>query len=258
MWEVEAQYNSPEEQAKRLAKRDAELQSARQAEAMAAKAREEEWRKQDEARFAREEEERQAAKRAQEKELEGISENHRRQREVAEAAMRDEQAMLKLEQERQKALAHAKNNPKVEIDETHKEYAYKFEAGMERAIKTFRQRGTGGDALVVKIDHEQDELQLEENLRGTTVEAMAERLEDCNEPRYVLFIHKLTHTDGRTTYPISFIVFMPENVPAHLKVMYTRPIPMITETFKVNKHFTLEDPEDLDLEWLEAKIAGKR
>ena len=42
---------------------------------------------------------------------------------------------------------------------------------MERAIKTFRQRGTGGDALVVKIDHEQDELQLEENLRGTTVDA---------------------------------------------------------------------------------------
>ena len=52
---------------------------------------------------------------------------------------------------------------------------------------------------------------------------MAERFEDCNEPRYLLFIHKQTHTDGRTTYPISFIVFMPENVPAHLKVVYTRP-----------------------------------
>lgn len=257
MWEAEALYNSPEEQAKRLAKRDADMESSRQAEATAAKAREEEWRRQDEARFAREEEEREAMKRAQEKELEFISDNHRKQREAAEAAMKGEQAVLRAEQDRQKAFAHAKNNPKIEIDDSHKEYAYKFEAGMEKVIKTFRQRGTGGDALLVKIDHGKDELQLEENLHGTTVEALAERLEDCNEPRYVLFIHKLTHSDGRTTFPISFIVFMPENVPAHLKMMYTRPIPLMVDTFKVNKHFTIEDPEDLDLEWLEAKIAGK-
>ena len=133
----------------------------------------------------------------------------------------------------------------------------------------------------------------------------------------MLFILKLEHKDGRTTYPISFIVFMPENVPAHLKViharplshltnpyiplhsshpkhpshtlthpshtftpshtlthphtphvshpptytrthpcvpspcaplrpsqmMYTRPIPLMVDTFKVNKHYTLEDPE---------------
>ena len=41
------------------------------------------------------------------------------------------------------------------------------------------------------------------------------------------------------------------------QVMYTRPIPMLLNIFKVNKHFTLEDPEDLDLEWLETRIAGK-
>ena len=36
----------------------------------------------------------------------------------------------------QQAFAHAKNNPKIEIDDSHKEYAYKFEAGMEKVIKT--------------------------------------------------------------------------------------------------------------------------
>ena len=40
-----------------------------------------------------------------------------------------------------------------------------------QVIKTFRQRGTGGDALFVKIDHGKDELQLEDNLHGTTVDA---------------------------------------------------------------------------------------
>tara|TARA_B100000768_G_C11031786_1_gene270423 strand:- start:180 stop:527 length:348 start_codon:yes stop_codon:yes gene_type:complete len=72
-----------------------------------AKAREEEWRKQDEARFAREEEDRDAMKRAQEKELEVISENHRQQRQAAEAAMKAEQAVLRAEQDRQKVPRQA-------------------------------------------------------------------------------------------------------------------------------------------------------
>ena len=55
----------------------------------------------------REEEERDAMKRAQEKELEVISENHRRQREAAEAAMKAEQAVLRAEQDRQKVPRQA-------------------------------------------------------------------------------------------------------------------------------------------------------
>ena len=70
-------------------------------------------------------------------------------------------------------------------------------------------------------------------------------------------IHKRLLGSPEKTFPISFIMFMPEGVPAHFKVMYTRPIPTLCETFKVNKHYTLEDPEDLDVEWLEDRIAGK-
>ena len=32
--------------------------------------------------------------------------------------------------------------------------------------------------------------------------------------------------------------------------MYTRPIVTLCDTFKVNKHFALDDPDDLDEEWL--------
>ena len=31
-------------------------------------------------------------------------------------------------------------------------------------------------------------------------------------------MHKVLHVDGRVTFPIAFIVFLPENVPVHLKV----------------------------------------
>ena len=94
--------------------------------------------------------------------------------------------------------------------------------------------------------------------KGTDLEALAERFEDLSsEPRYLLYIHKQKTSDGRTVFPIVFVVYIPQNVPAHSKVMYTRPIPTLVETFKVNKHFTLEDAEDLDVEWVEHRLAGK-
>ena len=41
---------------------------------------------------------------------------------------------------------------------------------------------------------------------------------------------------------------------AELKVMYSRPLPMLTSLFRVNKPFTLEDAEDLDDDWLNEKL----
>ena len=47
---------------------------------------------------------------------------------------------------------------------------------------------------------------------------------------------------------------MPLQLPVHLKVMYTRPVVNLATTFKVNRHLVLEDPEDLDLEWLNKEL----
>ena len=46
----------------------------------------------------------------------------------------------------------------------------------------------------------------------------------------------------------------PLQLPVHLKVMYTRPVVSLASTFKVNRHLVLEDPEDLDLEWLNKEL----
>lgn len=39
-----------------------------------------------------------------------------------------------------------------------------------------------------------------------------------SEPRYILYMHKVEHDDGRVQYPIAFIVYLPDNVPVNLKV----------------------------------------
>lgn len=114
---------------------------------------------------------------------------------------------------------------------------YKFEEGMEKAVKTFRQRGTGGDALLIKIDHEADLLRIDEQFKGKSVEDMGEYLQEQSQPqcapslaltcrklggdstvappgwrkpgniglkhagaclrRFLLYIHTLKHADGR-------------------------------------------------------------
>ena len=136
------------------------------------------------------------------------------------------------------------------------DFAYAFEPGMEAKIKTFRQRGQGGDAIIMRIDHEQGQLLIHEQCKALAgVEALAEKLEDeASEPRFVLYIHKVAHRDGRVQYPIGFFLYLPDHVPVHLKVLYTRPVVELAESFKVARHFTLDDPEDLTEAWLEEQM----
>ena len=150
-------------------------------------------------------------------------------------------------------MAAAKNAPALK-KQVSDDFAYQFEAGMEAKVKAFRQRGQGGDCIIMRIDHDQGLLLIDEQCKGLpSLEALAEKLEDV-EPRYVLYIHKVAHRDGRVQYPIGFFLYLPDQVPVHMKVLYTRPVVELADAFKVARHFTLEDPEDLTEEWLEEKM----
>lgn len=72
----------------------------------------------------------------------------------------------------------------------------------------------------------------------------------------MLYIHEVAHADGRKQYPICLLLFLPEAVPTHLKVLYTRPVGGLAESIKVARHFTLTDAEDLTAEWLEERLKG--
>ena len=125
---------------------------------------------------------------------------------------------------------------------------------MEKKVKAFRQRGRGGDALLIKIDHDANKIVIDEQHKELpNLDALADKLEDT-DPRYILYIHKVAHSDGRVQYPIAFMVYLPDQLPVHLKVMYTRPVVELAEKFQVARHFTLDEPETLTEEWLEEKL----
>ena len=233
----------------------AALDAQREAELTAAKEREEAWRIADEERFKaeaakrREDEERVARETAE------LVAKGKAEQEKKDAAMKAEQSRLSAEMDRQKAMQAAKNAPALK-KQVSDDFAYQFEDGMEAKVKAFRQRGQGGDCIIMRIDHEEGLLLIDEYCKGLpNLEALAEKLEDTNlEARYVLYIHKVCHSDGRVQYPIGFFLYLPDQVPVHMKVLYTRPVVELADAFKVARHFTLEDPEDLDVEWLEEKM----
>ena len=252
LWEreqLEAQ-NIEEERADRVRA----LDSQREAALEEAKRREEQWRRDDEDRERKEE-----AKRAQEEEEARLARAElvargRAEQEAVDAGMQAEQKRLADEMERKREQKAAKDAAAGMKRAGSEDFSYAFEEGMEAKIKTFRQRGQGGDAMVIKIDHEANEVRIEENRKALQdLEALADLLED-NEPRYLLYIHKVAHSDGRVQYPIAFILYMPDQLPVHLKVMYTRPVTNLAATFKVNKHIMLDEPETLTLEWLNEQL----
>ena len=250
MWEREQHTASEafieEERAARIraldAQRDAELSEARK--------REDQWRVADDARAAEEAGRRAAEADERARATAELVAKGKEQQAALDAEMGNEQNRLAEEMERQLKIKETKApSLKRQVSD---DFAYKFEDGMEAKVKAFRQRGQGGDAIIMRIDHERGLVLIDEQCKGLpNVEALAEKFEDVSEPRYLLYIHKVAHSDGRVQYPIGFCLYLPDQVPVHLKVLYTRPVVELADSFKVARHFTLDDPETLTDEWLE-------
>ena len=97
-----------------------------------------------------------------------------------------------------------------------------------------------------------------EQLKGTTVEELWIRLDE--EPRYVLYVHKMERQDGRVQQLLTFTVFLPEDMEDAPKATYLQPIDTLCRMLKVEKHFTLDNAYELDELWLmeQLRAAGRK
>ena len=248
LWEREQHDQQEAEIERKRAERVQQLDAQREAEMAEARRREEEFRVQDEERERREAAKRQEEAAARAAESQALVAKGRAEQAARDAEMQAEQQRLAAEMDRKKQQA-ADREAKL-TKQTSEDFSYELEEGLAPKIKTFQQRGKGGDAMILKIDHANNLIQLEDQHKGlASPEALGELLEET-EPCYMLYIHTVKHADGRVQYPMCFILFMPDQLPVHLKVMYTRPVVNLANTFRVNRHLVLDDPEDLDAAWL--------
>ena len=100
-------------------------------------------------------------------------------------------------------------------------------------------------------------IEFDEQLKKASLDDIQELLDET-EPRYILHIHEVDHRDhGRPSRSRSSSSCR-RTCRVHKKVLYTRPVSDLCTKFAVNKHITLEDPEDLDVEWLEKQLQVKK
>ncbi len=62
--------------------------------------------------------------------------------------------------------------------------------------------------LLGKVDRDSLKVQIETSLDDTTVEEIVEELPET-QPRYIVLSYAHTHADGRVSYPLIFIYWIP-------------------------------------------------
>lgn len=175
--------------------RNASLEAQRVVELAQAEERARARRRGDERRVAAEALQRDILEQARSANLTKVAEQHVRCCAQAEESMRAEQQALAAEGLRQAAVRATRETvaARTSSDDT----PYTWEDGMEKRMKAFRQRGGRGDTLIIKIDHENNMLHVEQSIKGMELADLAERLDDYQySPRYVLYIHQHKHPDG--------------------------------------------------------------
>ncbi|KAF8350479.1 hypothetical protein F5887DRAFT_1069493 [Amanita rubescens] len=81
---------------------------------------------------------------------------------------------------------------------------------LKAAIRDFRlsKRGEATSALVVKINRNRLVMELEEKHDDTTIEDLAKELPE-NAPRFILLSRPVSYADGRKSYPIVLLNWVP-------------------------------------------------
>ncbi|ORX62795.1 glia maturation factor beta, partial [Hesseltinella vesiculosa] len=98
-----------------------------------------------------------------------------------------------------------------------------IDQGLKDKMRQFRfsKSSSGDSAIVMKIDKEKLIIIEEEEVND--IESMEELVELLpeNTPRYVALSQKVTHADGRETYPLIFIFWAPASSSPELLMLYT-------------------------------------
>jgi Cofilin/tropomyosin-type actin-binding protein len=117
-----------------------------------------------------------------------------------------------------------------------------------------RQKDPANCALILKIDRKKLLVEVEDELAQVPIEDIADELPP-SAPRYVCYSYLNTHADGRKSYPLVFIYYIPPGCNPELNMLYSSTKLPLTRLFNIQKEFELRDQEDLTEEWLKKKLS---
>ncbi|KAK3531359.1 hypothetical protein QTP70_018155 [Hemibagrus guttatus] len=80
-------------------------------------------------------------------------------------------------------------------------------------------------------------------------------LEEEYECTYIVYSYKLTHSDGRVSYPLCFIFSSPVGCKPEQQMMYAGSKNRLVQSAELTKVFEIRNADDLSEEWLKEKLS---
>ncbi|KLT39482.1 glia maturation factor beta [Cutaneotrichosporon oleaginosum] len=115
---------------------------------------------------------------------------------------------------------------------------------VQDALKKFRFTHSKGNAAIsIKIVKASLTMAVDEEFVDVSVEEIAEELPE-NSPRLVLLSHELKHKDGRVSYPLLLINWMPSTAPTDLMTLQASSLSYFQQTAEVAKILEVRDGEE--------------
>ncbi|XP_033733975.1 glia maturation factor beta-like [Pecten maximus] len=108
-------------------------------------------------------------------------------------------------------------------------------------------------AIIMKINKDNDEVELEEELEDCTIEEIQEEI-CAQQPRYIVISYKYSHGDGRISYPIFFVYYSPGGCSTALQMRYAGTKSRLQQELGITKTFIIEDIEALTEEYLNTQV----
>jgi len=124
----------------------------------------------------------------------------------------------------------------------------------EKFKKFKNARNLSDAALIFKIDIKTLKIIMDQELTNVTLEDIQAELPDSS-PRYIAYIYKYSHPDGRIAYPLMFIYYSPPQLRPDIAMMYSSSLQPLYTKLQIQKVFELQSAEELTEEWVKSKLA---
>jgi len=130
-----------------------------------------------------------------------------------------------------------------------------IEDDVKDALRKFRfRKHENNAALILKVDREKQKICIDSEVEDTCLDELRDMLPE-HQPRYVVYSNRMTHSDGRVSYPMSFIFITPRDSQRDLQVMYAGTRLALQKEADLTRVYEVRELDEMTDEWLEEKLA---
>ena len=97
-------------------------------------------------------------------------------------------------------------------------------------------------------------MELEEELQDIPIEDLAAELPEC-APRYICYSYRQTHSDGRKSFPLVFLYYIPDGCSPEMCMLFSSTKVAFANIINIQKEFEVRRNKDLNEEWLKKQLS---